>query len=424
MSEPTTEIDTSRADRPEPTGFDHGDPEVIPHLHQTLAELRRECPVGWSDNYGGFWTFTRYDDVVRAARDHTHYTVTEGITIPPTGGTIRLAPAMYDPPEHAGYRKIEMPFFSLTAVQAVEDMIRGCVRECFDRFLGDGSERSPRSSRGGSRTGSADLVAEVADPVPPLVLARYLGLDSSYSEEMRRLMVDFLSSARTSQAEKIVAARALEEFVIEQVQARVGGSGTDTLSRIVNTRTDDGEPLDPVVVVGMVRLMISAGHETTVHGIGSLCYRVLTEPGVRERLLAQPELRKAAVLEAMRMDPPVMHMARTVVDDHELEGQRLRKGDKVMVCYGAANRDPAKFAEPDRFDLDRGLAAHVTFGSGRHRCLGEHLAVIELGCVLDELLERIPDVALPDGFDVVWTGGGLTRGVKSLPVTFTPESRP
>jgi cytochrome P450 len=395
-------------DRPTATGFDHGDPDVIPHLHQTLADLRERCPVGWSDNYGGFWTFTRYDDVVRAARDHTHYTVTEGITIPPTGGTIRLAPAMYDPPEHSGYRKIEMPFFSLTAVQAVEDMIRGCVRECFDKFV----------SRG-----SADLVAEVADPVPPLVLARYLGLDSSYSEEMRRLMVDFLSSARTSQDEKMVAARALEEFVIDQVESRVGGSGTDTLSRIVNTRTDDGEPLDPVVVVGMVRLMISAGHETTVHGIGSLCYRVLTEPGVRERLLASPELRKAAVLEAMRMDPPVMHMARTVVDDHELRGQRLRKGDKVMVCYGAANRDPAKFAEPDRFDLDRGLAAHVTFGSGRHRCLGEHLAVVELGCVLDELLARIPDVALPEDFEVVWTGGGLTRGVKSLPVTFTPERR-
>jgi cytochrome P450 len=418
-----TETASTETGRPVPTGFDHGDPEVIPHLHETLAELRDTCPVGWSDNYGGFWTFTRYDDVVTAARDHTHYTVSQGIAIPPTGGSIRLAPAEYDPPEHTAYRKIEMPFFSLSAVHAAEAMVRGCVRECFDRFVGDGSGRSPRSLRGGKSTaarGSADLVLELSDPVPPMVLARYLGLDETRSDEMRQLMVDFLSSARVSQQDKIVAAQALERFVNEQVDLRLGRPGDDTLNKIVNM-TKDGVPLERAVVVGMVRLMISAGHETTVHGIGTLCYRVLTEPGVRERLLAAPELRKAAVLEALRMDPPVMHMARTVVDDHEREGQRLRKGDRVMVCYGAANRDPAKFSDPNRFDLDRGLAAHVTFGSGRHRCLGEHLAVAELSAVLDELLERIPDAAVAPGAEIRWTGGGITRGVESLPVVFTPR---
>lgn len=395
---------TETPTRPTPTGFDHGDPEVIPHLHETLAEMRSECPVGWSENYGGFWTLTRYDDVVTAARDHTVFTVSEGIAIPPTGGSIRLAPAEYDPPEHTAYRKIEMPFFTLTAVAAAEEMIRGCVRECFDKFAGNGA---------------ADLVADVADPVPPMVLARYLGLDPNRSEEMRRLMTDFLSSARVSQAEKMVAAQALERFVNEQVDLRLGRDGTDTLSRIVNVEKD-GEPLSREVVVGMVRLMISAGHETTVHGIGSLCYRVLTEPGVRERLLAEPGLRKAGVLEALRMDPPVMHMGRTVVDDHELRGQQLLKGDRVMVCYGAANRDPEKFEDPNRFDLERGLAAHVTFGSGRHRCLGEHLAVAELEAVLNELLERIPDAAITPGAEIRWTGGGITRGVEALPVVFEP----
>lgn len=432
---------TETPTRPTPTGFDHGDPEVIPHLHETLAEMRSRCPVGWSENYGGFWTLTRYDDVVTAARDHTVFTVSEGIAIPPTGGSIRLAPAEYDPPEHTAYRKIEMPFFTLTAVAAADEMIRGCVRECFDRFTADGE---------------ADLVSALADPIPPMVLARYLGLDPARSDEMRRLMSEFLSSARVSQAEKIVAAQALERFVNNQVDQRLGGSGTDTptstshtgdgvrtpravcdaplgyakspgeadtLCRIVNT-TRDGERLSRAVVVGMVRLMISAGHETTVHGIGTLCYRVLTEPGVRERLLADPSLRKAAVLEAMRLDPPVMHMARTVVDDHELRGQQLRKGDKVMVCYGAANRDPDKFDDPNTFDLERGsrpnTAAHVTFGSGRHRCLGEHLAVAELSAVLDELLERIPDATIAPDAEIRWTGGGITRGVESLPVVFEP----
>ena len=398
---------TEASARPTPTGFDHGDPEVIPHLHETLAEMRSKCPVGWSENYGGFWTFTRYDDVVTAARDHTVFTVSEGIAIPPTGGSIRLAPAEYDPPEHTAYRKMEMPHFSLTAVTAAEEMVRGCVRECFDQF---------------ADRGHADLVTELSDLVPPMVLARYLGLDESRSDEMRQLMVDFLSSARVSQEEKIIAAQALERFVNEQVDLKLGQPGEDRLNKIINI-TMDGEPLERAVVVGLVRLMISAGHETTVHGIGTMCYRVLTEPGVRERLLADPSLRKAAVLEAMRMDPPVMHMGRTVVDDHEFDGQHLRKGDKVMVCYGAANRDPDKFADPNRFDLDRGLAAHVTFGSGRHRCLGEHLAVAELSAVLDELLERIPDAVVRPGTEIVWTGGGITRGVAALPVVFTPSPR-
>lgn len=405
-----TETDTTAGaatSRPVPTGFDHGDPEVVPHLHETLAELRESCPVGWSENYGGFWTLTRYDDVVTAARDHTHYCTSQGITIPPTGATFRLAPAEYDPPEHTVYRKLEMPFFSQSAVHEAEEVIRCCVRECFDRF--------PDGDR-------VDLVEALADPIPPLVLARYLGLDPHRSHELRRLMCEFLSGARASQEEKRVAALALERFVTEQVRDRQATPREDTLSRIVHLERE-GERLTDDEVLGMVRLILSAGHETTVHGIGSLCYRVLTEPGLRDRLIAEPDMRRPAVLEALRMDPPVMHMARTVVDDHELRGQQLRKGDKVMVCYGSANRDGEKFPEPDRFDLDRGLRAHVTFGSGRHRCLGEHLAVAELAAVLDEFLERMPDARLVPGTTVEWTGGGITRGVKSLPVVYTRAPR-
>jgi cytochrome P450 len=391
-------------DRPEPSGFDHGDPGLAAHMHETLAELRSTCPVGWSDSFDGFWTLTRYDDVVGAARDHTVFTTTQGIMIPPTGASMRLVPAEFDPPEHTTYRKMVMPFFKAGTVDALDDMIRGAVRECFDAFVG---------------AGAADLVTALADPVPPMVLSRYLGLEESKAHEMRVLMTNYLSSARVSHDEKVAAATAFESFVQKQIDERIADPGNDRLSQIVRTAVED-HGLSPLETLGMVRLIISAGHETTVHGIGSLCYRVLAEPGVKDRLLDDLTLRKTAVNEALRLDPPVMHMARTVVGDHELRDQALRAGDKVMLCFGAANRDGERFTDPDEFRLDRGQIADVTFGNGRHRCLGEHLAIAELRAVLDELLLRIPDARIADGAQIEWTGGGNTRGVASLPIVFTP----
>ncbi|OHV06896.1 5-methyl-1-naphthoate 3-hydroxylase [Mycobacterium talmoniae] len=378
-------------------------------MHQTLAELRTRCPVGWSDNYGGFWTLTRYHDVVAAARDHTVFTTTQGIMIPPTGTSMRLVPAEFDPPEHSAYRKMVMPFFTNKAIALKQDMITGVVRECFDSFAAEGH---------------VDLVPAVSDSVPPAILAHYLGLNPDRADDMRRLMMEYLSSARTSHDVKVASAQRFEAFVQREIDERIDNPGDDTLSQIIRVALSDenGGPLTPIAILGMIRLIISAGHETTVHGISSLCYRVLAEPGLRDRLLQDPSLRTTAVNEALRLDAPVMHMARTLVDDHDMRGQHLRGGDKVMLCFGAANRDDEMFPEPDAFSLERPRTpADVTFGTGRHRCLGEHLAMAELSAVLDELLTRLPDATIAPGTEIRWTGGGNTRGVESLPVIFTPE---
>lgn len=405
MSEPLT----TPNDRPQSTGFDHGNPELPSRMHETLAELRGRCPVGWSDNYGGFWTLTRYDDVVNAARDHTLFTTTQGIMIPPTGASMRLVPAEFDPPEHSAYRKMVMPFFTNKAIALKQDMIKGVVRECFNSFAADGH---------------VDLVPAVSDAVPPAVLAHYLGLDPDRADDMRRLMMEYLSSARISLEEKMASAKRFEAFVQREIDERIDKPGDDTLSRIIGVALTDenGGPLEPAAILGMIRLIISAGHETTVHGISSLFYRVLAEPGLLGRLLADESLRSTAITEALRLDAPVMHMARTMVDDHDMRGQHLRRDDKVMLCFGAANRDDEMFPEPDTFSMERPRTpADVTFGTGRHRCLGEHLAVAELTAVLDELVTRLPDATIAPGAEIRWTGGGNTRGVESLPIIFTPE---
>lgn len=387
--------------------YDFADPAVRATLHDRLAELRAACPVGWSERYGGFWLLTTYADVQDAARDHQRYTTTRGIMIPPTGASMPVIPAELDPPEHTPYRKLTLPFFTAPAIARMEPEIREIVRRCIRAFAQDGH---------------TDLVQSVAEVVPPLVIGAALGLDPAACREIRELAGNFLSSAKVGIEAKMKAAKELEAWLEEQIAARRARPTGDTLSALVNA-TIDGQPIPPVTALGMVQLMVVAGHETTVHGIGSMLFRVAAEPGLKQRLLAEPSLLRLTVHESLRIDPPIMHMARTVVDDHQRAQAHLRAGDKVMLNYGAANRDPAKFARPAEFDIDRPANQHLSFGTGRHRCIGEHLAVTEMLVVLEEVLATIPDYRIVGEHDIsriAWRGGSNTLGPERLEVAFTP----
>jgi len=403
---PTTTQVASEARCPA-VDYDFADPALRATLHQRLTELRAECPVGWSERYGGFWLLTTYADVQDAARDHQRYTTTQGIMIPPTGASMPVIPAELDPPEHTPYRKLALPYFTAPAIARLEPEIRDIVRRCIRVFAADGH---------------TDLVQSVAEMVPPLVIGAAMGLDPADCREIRMLAGNFLSSAKVGIEAKIKAARELEEWLEQRITERRELPTGDTLSALVNARID-GEPIPPMIALGMVQLMVVAGHETTVHGIGSMLFRVAAEPGLRERLLADPSLLRATVHESLRIDPPIMHMARTAVGDHERAGAGLRDGDKVMLNYGAANRDPAKFGHPAEFDIDRAANQHLSFGTGRHRCIGEHLAVTEMLVVLEEVLATIPDyriVGERDMTKISWRGGSNTLGPERLEVTFTP----
>lgn len=390
--------------------YDFADPAVKPVLHETLADIRGRCPVGWSDQYGGFWLLSTYDDVQDAARDHESYTTTAGIMIPPTGASMPVIPAELDPPEHTPYRRLALPYFTAPAVARMEPQFREIVRECIAAFSADGH---------------TDLVQSVAEVVPPLVIGAALGLDPAACTDVRRLAGNFLSSAKVGIEAKIAAAKELEAWLEEQISSRRENPTGDTLSKLVNAQIN-GADIPPVTALGMVQLMVVAGHETTVHGIGNMLFRVAAEPGLKERLIADPSLMRATVHESLRIDPPIIHMARTAVDDHERGGSRLRAGDKVMLNYGAANRDPAKFPDPFAFDIDRGSNQHLAFGSGRHRCVGEHLAVTEMLVVLEEILATIPDYTIvgeTDASKIEWRGGSNTLGPAALEVRFTPVAR-
>lgn len=387
--------------------YDFGTPS--PDLHRSLAAARDTCPVGWSDLYGGFWLLSTFDEVQDAARDFEQFTTTQGIMIPPTGASMPVIPAELDPPDHTPFRKLTLPFFTARAIRNVEPDIRAIVR---------------RTIAGFSEHGQTDLVQSVAEVVPPLAIGVILGLDPEQWPEIRRLAGAFMSSARTDIAAKQQAAQELEAWIADRIRARRECPTDDTLSKLVNAKID-GEEIPPVTALGMIQLMVMAGHETTIHGIGSLMFRVLSDPDLKSRLHDNPSLMRNAVHESLRIDPPIMHMARTAVEDRHHHGATMRGGDKVMLNFGAANRDPDKFPDPGTFDIDRESGAHLGFGTGRHRCIGEHLAVTEMLVVLEELLTTLPDIRIAGETDietVPWRGGSNTLGPATLPVEFTRRS--
>lgn len=385
--------------------FDNTKPELLGHLFDTLNDMREKCPVAWSPAQGGFWALTKYDDLVKAAMDHQHFTVSEGIMIPPTGASMKVIPAELDPPRHTKFRKLVLPHFTEPALQKWLPRIRDIIEDAFAPVL---------------PVGRADLVADIAHPVPVLVISEILGMLGEDWRQIRNLAAAFLQATGNPELahEK---ARDLEAYLQEQIDARRGKPVEDILGAIVNAEIAGDEPVTPDELLGLVQLMVVAGHETTVNGIATLIYEVLNVPGLRDRLLLDRSLIPGVIDESLRLHPPVWNMGRTVAQPAEVREVSMCPGEKVMLAYAAGNRDPERFPDPETFNPDRMSNQHLAFGSGRHRCVGESLAKIELRLALQYVLDTIPDVEL-DG-EAVWGGGTNQHGLRSLPIKFTPVAR-
>jgi cytochrome P450 len=391
------------------TRFDLNDRSLGDRQPEVLARLREQCPVGYSTRYGGFWHLSRYGECLRAARDYQRFTTARGLLIPPSGASIRVIPPEIEPPEHTTYRKMLMAYFSTGAAEAYEPLVTEIITRTLASF---------------AAKGEADLAKDFAVQIPPLVITGVFGIEPEYCEEMRALGEQFLETQVSEDLDaKRAAGLALEKWVQDRIDERLGGPPVDVLARIVNSEID-GEPMPTERILGMIRVLIMAGHETTIHSIASLLYRVAATPGVRERLLADRSLVQKAVDESLRLDSPVLYLGRTLTEDVEVGGQSLGKDERIALLYAAANRDPERFTDPDVFDLDRDARSHLAFGSGRHRCLGEHLAALEMRVAMNVVLDTIPDYRVAPGAEVGWGSGGVSCGVTSLPVIFSPAVTP
>jgi cytochrome P450 len=381
--------------------LDNTDPALAPRLFETLAEVQSRCPVAWSDAAGGFWALTKYADIAIASNDWQTFTVTEGITIPETGKSVPLIPAELDPPEHSAYRKFILPSFTPKGLARWRPQLEEIVAEAFGGIVA---------------TGEGDLIREVARRVPVRAICLLLGVKTDWNS-IQRLGEAFLvtTSDTANRTSAVEAAAELERILKLEIADRRAHPGDDLLSQFLQAAVV-GRPLDDRQALGLCVLLIIAGHGTTSDGIGTLLLRVMTEPGLRERLLADRSIAAHVIDESLRVDPPVWNMARTVKAETEMRGARLCPGEKVMLAYGAANRDPDKFEHPDAFDIDRpGLSQHQAFGTGRHRCIGEGLARLELQLVLEYMLDHLSDLQVDGEF--TWAHTMNSHGLAApLPV--------
>jgi cytochrome P450 len=312
-----------------------------------------------------------------------------------------------NPPEHTRLRGAAKGAFIPPAMNALRPRVAAIVAERLDRL---------------AALGEADVMAELAFPMPVTVVGEMVGVPEEDRAWFRPLMRTLVSSDSFNRSPEELAdvERAgdeLDAYFLELIARRRKEPADDLLSYFV-AQADDGL-LDEDELFSTVTLLFFAGFLTTTNLIGNGLTALFDHPAEQARLWAEPELAPAAVEEILRFDSPVQFVHRNVLEELEIDGHRLAPGDVVMTLLAAANRDPARFADPDRFDVGRPDNLHVAFAWGLHFCLGARLARMEGQLVLEGLVERFARVE-PAG-EPVRNPGLAIRGFESLPVRVTPR---
>lgn len=385
------------------TDFDHLDDHWAADMYAITDDLRERCPVAHSDRFGGAWLPTRYADVAAVAYDSDTFTsraivasnFRPDVSIAPVGGA---PPITSDPPFHHGARKLLLPAFTRTAVGRLQDATRAYCHELIDAL--DGRD-------------VVDAATEYAQHIPIRVIADMLGFPSADGPDFTRFVANALESANKPLEERQAGFDALFRYLARQVDEHLAHPREDLTSYLIEAEMD-GAKLDAAHVTGTMGLLLIAGIDTTWSGIGASLWHLAGHPADRERLVTDPALRPAAVEEFLRAYAPVT-MARLVRDDVEWGGVSMTADDWVLLSFPAANRDPAQFERADEVVIDREVNRHAAFGLGIHRCVGSHLARMEMQTALDVWLERVPEFSLSDPGAVRWSHGQV-RGPRLLPL--------
>ncbi|HUC03977.1 MAG TPA: cytochrome P450 [Acidimicrobiales bacterium] len=391
------------------TDFDVLDPDYVRNPFGIWDELRTACPIAHTDRRISSWMPTRYEDVTEMAHDIEHFSSLRVAVIPggeddeaPADGPnleYGLPPISADPPLHTWTRRLLLPWFSHRRVESYVPLTRSLCQRLLDGFAG---------------SGGADGAAGYAQQIPVRVIAQILGVSPDEADTFTGWVRDVLEFADDPDR-RTHGAEGLLNYFIGQLEYRRQNPGDDLLSELLHTE-EEGKPIDDGIVLGMAALVLIAGVDTTWSAIGSSLWHLATHPDDRKRLVAEPELMPTAIEELLRAYSPVT-MARLVVHDVEYKGCPMKEGDKILMNFPAANRDPEAFENPETVVLDRAHNRHVAFGSGIHRCAGSNLARMELQVALEEWLRRIPEFSLEEGAEVTWAGGQV-RGPRSLPLVF------
>ncbi|GAA4917661.1 cytochrome P450 [Actinomycetospora succinea] len=378
--------------------WDPYDPTLTePTVWDVYTAARAAGPVARSGRRGGFWVLTGYDDVRAALRDPGTFSSASGHRIP-TDGTQHSIPIDFDPPLHTAYRRLMGPALSTTRVRQMRPFLERTIADLVAGF----------AARGGG-----DFVREVALPLPLAVLTELVGFSPGTVERFREVTEQTWSglTAGGEEVDFAGAFRRISELMAGELAAHRADGADDFVSTLLAADLGEDERISILATFAV------AGHETTMNAASTLVALLLEDPARQERLRADPSLAPGFVEEMLRHRSPAQNFARRATCPVTVAGQRVEEGDAVLLSFAAANRDPARFPDPDRFDPDRDVRGHLGFGWGIHLCPGAALARAELTILLTELCARPP---LRLRGEVGWSGlqGGNHLGPTTLPVVF------
>ena len=385
------------------TDFSHVEPDWAADPYPIQDDLRQRCPVAHTDRFGGVWLPTRYDDVAAIAYDTERFSSRAIIVsnfrppreLAPVGGS---PPISSDPPFHHDARKLLLPAFTKTAVTRQEPGTRRFCHSLIDAFAGQDV---------------VDAARDYAQHIPVRVIADMLGFPPEDGPQFRTFVEDLLEGINLPPDERIERVSRLFDYLLAQVNDHLEYQRDDLTSYLINAELY-GRKLDPSHVVGTMALLLIAGIDTTWSAIGASLWHLAKTPGDRRRLAAEPGLLPTAIEEFLRAFAPVT-MARLVREDVHWRGVDMKADDWILLSFPAANRDPAQFDRAGEVVIDREVNRHAAFGLGIHRCLGSHLARMELRVALQVWLERIGEFTLADPSAVTWSAGQI-RGPRALPL--------
>jgi cytochrome P450 len=384
-----------------PDVFQNGVPDIQPALQAMLAGPR----VIRQDD--GRVAILRLDDALEVTkRRDVHSMDPELIELAGTfmGAGRPLIPLMLDGEEHTKYRKLLDPLFAPKVVGQLATRVRALADELIDGFVADGT---------------VDLYAAFCEPLPSMVFLTLLGLPLDD--------LDFLIWFKngiirpTDDANRAEANSKMIEYLYAELDRREarGEPGDDLIGGFITAEVD-GQTLTREDVIDITFLLVLAGLDTVAASLSCIVDWLARHPDQRQRLLDDPAILPAAIEELMRFETPVVAGGRYATADFEIGGEQIRAGDAITVCWAAANLDDAGFDRPLEVDFERVAKRHIAFASGFHRCLGSHLARMELVVILTALHDRIPDYALdperPPGYN-----NTTIRTVDPLPLVFTPR---
>jgi cytochrome P450 len=385
------------------TDFSHVEPEWYDDPYPIQDELRERCPIAHTERFGGAWLPTKYEDVAAVAYDTDKFSsraiimsdMRPPMEIAPVGAA---PPISSDPPFHHGARKLLLPAFTKTRIAQLEAGTRGFCHELIDSFAG---------------RDVVDVARDYAQHIPTRVIASMLGFPAEDHDKFGGFVEGVLEGIGDPPEVRLERGERLNDYLIAQVHDHIENPRDDLTSYLLNAELG-GHKLDPFHVAGTMTLLLIAGIDTTWSAIGASLWHLAKTPADRKRLAAEPDLLPTAMEEFLRAFAPVT-MARLVKQDMHWQGVDMKADDWVLLSFPAANRDPEHFDRAGEVVIDREVNRHVAFGLGIHRCVGSHLARMELRVALEVWMQRIPEFSLADPDAVTWAAGQV-RGPRSLPL--------